>query len=268
MHPDKRTVTVPSLEIQTLLRRLPSLAAKVAQELIFFVYPPICAGCAQPLSGEGPKPFCPDCLRILDVITDPHCPICGIPYCAEVPYPHLCGDCLARVHYFDRARAVGLYKGPLREAIHRLKYGGQTFLVRPLSKMLTLPAKELIVLHQIDLIVPVPLHVRRLRQRGFNQASLLAGRLGSALKIPVSYSSLKRTRWTEPQTGLTLSQRAANVKGAFQLTSASRIGKKGILLLDDVLTTGETVNQCVRVLKRDGGAREVVVLTVARTAPF
>ena len=268
MHPDKRTLTTASVEIKTLFRRLAALAAKVLQELIFFVYPPVCAGCAQAMYTEDPEPFCPDCLKSLDLISWPHCPVCGIPYCTDTPPLHLCGDCLAGVHYFDRARAAGLYKGLLREVIHRFKYGGQTFLVRPLVTMLIPPAKELISLHQIDLIVPVPLHAKRLRQRGFNQASLLAGRLGSAVKLPVQYSTLKRSRWTEPQSGLTRSQRAANVKGAFHLTTASETRKKGILLLDDVLTTGETVNQCVRVLKRDGGAREVVVLAVARTVPF
>ena len=126
------------------------------------------------------------------------------------------------------------------------------------------PAEELIRLHRIDMIVPVPLHYRRLRQRGFNQASLLARRLGSLLRIPVDYSSLRRTRWTEPQIGLSRNQRAANVKGAFSLKAMEKVKGKGVLLLDDVLTTGETVNQCARVLQ-DGGAREVVVLTVART---
>ena len=85
------------------------------------------------------------------------------------------------------------------------------------------------------------------------------------MKISVDYASLQRSRWTEPQTGLSRRQRAANVKGAFRLKASEKVRGKGILLLDDVLTTGETVNQCVRVLKRDGGAKEVVVLTVART---
>ena len=134
-----------------------------------------------------------------------------------------------------------------------------------MAKILAASGKELAGLHNIDLIVPVPLHSRRLRRRGFNQASLLARHLGSALKISVDYASLKRSRWTEPQTGLTRRQRAVNVKGAFDLTRPEKIEGKSILLLDDVLTTGETVNQCVRVLRKDGGAKEVVVLTVART---
>ena len=131
--------------------------------------------------------------------------------------------------------------------------------------MLIGPARELTRLHRIDTIVPVPLHYRRLRQRGFNQASLLARRLGSLLQLPVDYSNLKRTRLTEPQIGLSRKQRAENVKGAFSLKAPEKFNDKGVLLVDDVLTTGETVDQCVKVLKKNGGAREVVVLTVART---
>ena len=134
--------------------------------------------------------------------------------------------------------------------------------------MLTDRARELTRLHRIDTIVPVPLHRKRLSQRGFNQSSLLARRLGTLLKIPVDYSSLQRTRWTDPQIGLSRNQRAANVKGAFSVKSPEKIEGKGVLLLDDVLTTGETVNQCVRVLRKVGEAREVVVLTVARTVAW
>jgi ComF family protein len=123
-------------------------------------------------------------------------------------------------------------------------------------------------MHTIESIIPVPLHPKRLRQRGFNQASLLARRVGAALKIPVDYASLKRSRWTEPQTGLTRRQRAANVRDAFRLKTPEKVRGKSILLVDDVLTTGETVNQCVRALKKVGEAREVVVLTVARTVPM
>jgi ComF family protein len=130
--------------------------------------------------------------------------------------------------------------------------------------MLTVPGRELISQHKVEFIVPVPLHYIRLRQRGFNQAALLAKRLGATLKISVDYSCLKRSRWTAPQTGLSRRQRAVNVKGAFELIKPEKVRGKSVLLLDDVLTTGETVNQCSRVLKK-GGASEVIVLTVART---
>ena len=264
-HVTKLPFHIASGQIQRWAQGLPRLVSKLLQGPLLFIYPPTCAGCAQILESDEPAPFCPDCFKALDLILEPYCPLCGIPYLAEAPSSHLCGDCLGGVHHFDRALATGLYRGLFREVIHRFKYRGQQFLARPLAKMLAAPARKLTRLHKIDHIVPVPLHSKRLRQRGFNQASLLANRLGSLLKIPVDYSSLKRTRWTEPQTGLSRNQRAANVKGAFRLKSNEKVKGKGILVVDDVLTTGETVNQCVRVLKKDGGAREVLVLTVART---
>ena len=266
MKPNKRSLTTASLEIKTLFERLPTLAARLVRETLLLVYPPMCAGCSRAFYSD--RPFCPACSLAPDLIAEPYCPLCGIPFGSEKTTSHLCADCLGSVHRFDRARATGFYQGLVREVIHRFKYGGQTFLANPLARMLIGPGKELTRLHRIDRIVPVPLHYKRLRQRGFNQASLLARGLGSLLKIPVDYSSLKRTRWTDPQIGLSRNQRAANVKGAFSLKAREKIKGKGVLLLDDVLTTGETVNQCVGVLKKDGGAREVVVLTVARTVAW
>jgi ComF family protein len=263
MNPDKRSRTLAWFKLKILLERLPAFAAQLLEETLLLVYPPMCAGCARPChSGE---PFCPDCCLSLHLIAEPYCPLCGIPFGAETTSSHLCDDCLGSLHLFDRARAAGFYQGLIREVIHRFKYGGKTFLVRPLARMLIGPGKELTRLHRIDTIVPVPLHYRRLRQRGFNQASLLGRRLGSLLQLPVDYSNLKRTRWTEPQIGLSRKQRAENVKGAFSLKAPEKVKDKGVLLVDDVFTTGETVDQCVKVLKKNGGAREVVVLTVART---
>ncbi|MGD8383211.1 MAG: ComF family protein [Syntrophobacterales bacterium] len=265
MPANTRNLRRATAQMQKKAHRFPALAASLVQELALFIYPPTCPGCGNPLHPERPEHFCSDCLRTLEFISEPYCPVCGVPYAKEIQNPHLCGDCLAGIHSFDRARSTGSYRGSLREVLHRFKYGGQTSLARPLAHMLIAPGKHLARLHKIDRIIPVPLHPKRLRQRGFNQASLLARRLGSALRISVDYASLKRSRWTEPQTGLTRRQRAANVKGAFSLRSNEKLKGKGILVVDDVLTTGETVNQCVRVLKKDGGATEVAVLTVART---
>lgn len=259
---EKSPLRNAAAHIHKWAEHLPALTAKLFQETIAFIYPPACAGCSQLGVDET---FCPACWQDLNLICNPYCPVCGIPFPVETPGPHICGDCLADSYRFDRARATGIYRGLLRDVLHRFKYGGQTFLVRPLARLLTGPGKELSRLHRIELIVPVPLHSKRLLQRGFNQAALLAKHLRSILKIPVDYSSLRRTRWTEPQTGLSRNQRAKNVKGAFKLTDPERVRGKRVLLLDDVLTTGETVNQCARVLKKDGEAREVVVLTVART---
>jgi ComF family protein len=265
MPADKANLRRSTAQLQTWAHLLPALAARLVRELALFIYPPTCAGCGQPLHSERSEPFCSACLKTLEFISEPYCPVCGIPHAKEVPSPHLCGDCLSGIHHFDRARSTGSYRGSLREVLHHFKYGSQISLARPLAHMLIAPGKQLVRLHKIDWIMPVPLHPKRLRQRGFNQASLLARRLGSALNISVDYASLQRTRWTEPQTGLTRRQRTVNVRGAFRLKPAEKVRGKGILLLDDVLTTGETVNQCVRVLKKDGEAKEVVVLTVART---
>ena len=265
MGSNKPTFNTTGAHKQKWVHHLPAPAARLVRELALFIYPPTCAGCGQPLHSERSEPLCPECLKTLEFIAEPYCPVCGIPYAKEMPNPHLCGDCLSGIHHFDRARSTGFYRGSLREVLHRFKYGAQTSLARPLAHMLIAPGRQLARLHKIDFIIPVPLHPKRLRQRSFNQASLLARRLGSALNISVDYASLQRSRWTEPQTGLTRRQRATNVKGAFRLKTPEKVRGKGILLLDDVFTTGETVNQCVRVLKRDGGAKEVVVLTVART---
>jgi len=246
---------------------VPVLAGKMVRGLISFVYPPSCPGCGLALPSELEDAFCPACEQKIDSVSPPYCPACGIPQSNESPNSHLCGDCLTGIYHFDCARTRGLHRGILREIIHRFKYEGQTYLVRPLALMLSEPGKELLSLYEVDLIMPVPLHRLRLRQRGYNQAALLAGRLGSSVGMSVDYSSLKRSRWTEPQTGLSRRQRAKNVKGAFELINSDKVCGKCILLLDDVLTTGETVNQCARVLK-DGGAREVLVLTVARTVTF
>jgi ComF family protein len=171
---------------------------------------------------------------------------------------------LGGLYRFDRARAAGPYRGLLREVIHRFKYQGQISLSRPLAQLLLPPGRELCALHEIHVVVPVPLHRRRLRDRGFNQAALLARGLGASLDLPVRYSVLSRQRWTEPQIGLSPNQRAENVRGAFAVSDWTAVRDQGVLLVDDVFTTGETVDQCVRELRR-AGAREVAVLTVART---
>lgn len=250
---------------QTWIRRAPSLLRRLSDEFLLFLYPPTCAGCGEPVSPTEPLEFCPCCRDSLELLVSPSCPTCGLPLSPEAPEPYQCGACLGGLYRFDRARAAGPYRGLLREVIHRFKYEGRISLARPLAQLLLPAARELCTLHDIRVVVPVPLHLRRLRDRGFNQAALLARRLGASLNLPVRYTVLRRRRWTEPQIGLSPSQRAENVRGAFALSESAVVRDQGVLLVDDVFTTGETVDQCVRELKR-GGAREVAVLTVARAA--
>lgn len=151
------------------------------------------------------------------------------------------------------------------EAIHRMKYQGRAGLVDLLSALLFEHLPEMGFSGDWELLVPVPLHPAKLRERGFNQSALLAIKLGKTLGIPVETFSLRKIRSTPPQVGLTMKERIKNVSGAFQVKDKNIFNKKSVLLIDDVLTTGATISECCHVLKR-AGARAVDVLTLARTS--
>jgi ComF family protein len=149
------------------------------------------------------------------------------------------------------------------EGIHRLKYGGKTSLSRPLGALAKDTFCKFWDSGGIDLILPVPLHIKRLRERGFNQAHLVNKKWAEMEGIPFDGFTLSRSRWTKPQTSLTRAERRRNVKGAFSLRCAEKVKGLSILLVDDVFTTGATVNECARVLVK-AGAASVDVLTLAR----
>lgn len=207
--------------------------------------------------------LCAQCRSRLRLVRPPYCVVCGRAFASRAGSMRLCGRCLLRLPRYDRARSVGLYAGSLREAVHELKYRGRTAMAVPLSELLAGQGARMGSPHHCDVLVPVPLHVRRLRQRGFNQSALLAQRLARAWHIPCDVAALQRQRWTAPQTGLDRRRRLANLRGAFAASRARCRGKR-MLLIDDVYTSGATVNECARALKAAGAAR-VEVLTLART---
>jgi ComF family protein len=171
-----------------------------------------------------------------------------------------CGICQREPPAFDRAWVAGPYEGPLRRAIHLLKYGCMTPLARPLGERLALAAAPF---SGYDAIVPAPLHWRRRWDRGFNQAELLARELSRRVGVPVD-RRLLRTRSTAPQAGLSAAERRLNVRGAFRAAGEQAgIRGKRLIVVDDVMTTGATLAACTRALKR-AGAAEVAVLTLAR----
>jgi ComF family protein len=151
------------------------------------------------------------------------------------------------------------------EAISRLKYGGLTRLARPLGNLLAEYQDPDFKLSENDLVIPVPLHTRRLRERGFNQSLLLARQVSRRRSIPLNFTALQRARQTQPQTQLSGPERRKNVRGAFEVRKREAVKGKRILLIDDVFTTGATVQECAYVL-REAGATEVQVLTLARVA--
>ncbi|UCD90272.1 MAG: ComF family protein [Desulfobacterales bacterium] len=184
---------------------------------------------------------------------------------------HLCGECMASAKKFRIARSVGTYQKPLMDAIHCFKYKGKTQLAQPLGAMLFKSFISCWDVRSVDVIVPVPLHDRKLKMRGFNPSLLLVRHwklFASELKInmptiPVVRDVLQKARWTEPQTGLVRKKRIENVKNTFSINDSSKIAGKRILLVDDVYTTGATVNECAKVLLR-GKALLVDVLRLAR----
>jgi len=229
--------------------------------LLDLLLPSFCLACEKPL-GSAPKLlFCKDCLEMLPCIQSPLCPCCGRVYLVATGGDHHCGACLATPRHFNWARALFLYEEPLKKVIHRFKYQGKTACLPSFAWF----AKNLPLLAEVegvDLIVPVPLHPTRLRERGFNQALLLA-RAFFPKDRRVTASLLIRTRPTEPQTSFNGAARRTNLKNAFAVVKPQRLAGKKILLIDDVFTTGTTVNECARVLKK-AGAVEVMVLTLAR----
>jgi ComF family protein len=220
------------------------------------VFPPRCAVCQR-----GSAILCRTCLAQLQPARPPRCPHCYGALNAD----GTCSACRYHPLQLSGLRAFGQYAGPLRACIHALKYAGVTRLAQPLGQLL---ARTYYTHHlQTDLLVPVPLHSERQRQRGYNHASLLAAACSRVIGIPVNEELVARQRATMAQVGLELQERRQNVEGAFRCTPSSLNGQlagRRVLLIDDVCTTGATLEACAAPLFA-AGARSVWGLVLART---
>jgi ComF family protein len=225
------------------------------------VFPPLCVVCTKNL-GQGDRYLCGVCVAQISLIGHPLCTRCGRPFFTLGDTDHLCGTCMTKEPPFDVARSCGVYGGTLLAAIHLFKYHHRTYLAPVLCGLLTHIEWGDFGPAGYDVIVPVPLHRKRLYERGFNQALLLSREIGRLWGIPTDDSGLIRKRWTVPQIQLVPKEREKNVRGAFAVVGDSLSGKR-VLLVDDVYTTGATVSECARVLKR-AGAERVGVFTLAR----
>jgi ComF family protein len=236
-----------------------SFLKNLSSTILEFFLPRLCLFCGAAVGEEAAAAVCPECEAQIDWVESPLCTCCGRVFESRDGPDRVCGDCEAEPPPFTRARAAALYDGPVAQAIKQFKFNRhmaflpvmQLWLKRSLCRELAAAA---------ELLVPVPLHPRRLKSRGFNQALLLARAFP---ELPWGREAVVRTRHTVPQVGLKPQERKVNVKGAFAVSEPARVKGKRVLLLDDLYTTGATVKECARVLRR-AGARQVEVLTVAR----
>ena len=232
------------------------------KSFVRLLFPPICHLCKEFIFDAGEVRLCNECLAKAPPLVSPLCSCCGHPF-SGAGKDHPCGLCITDPPPFSAARAALLYEGSTKEMIHQFKYGKRVMLRRPLGLLAVSCLNAFAVEFKADLILPVPLHTRRLRERGFNQAILLGEIFSKKWGVALSRNNLKRIRWTEPQVNLGAAERAANVRGAFAVTSEKEIAGKRVILVDDVYTTGSTAKECSRILMKSGAA-VVAVLTVAR----
>ncbi len=230
-----------------------------------FLLPVHCASCSSCLKDDPIPHFCSDCWSTISPMPDARCARCDHPFPSSIastysPH-HVCQPCAVRPPSYTRAWTLYPYLPPLQHAIRLFKYQGKVSLAAPLAGLMM---ARLPPLNTVDMIMPVPLHIQRLREREFNQSLLLADHIGRHLDIPVVYTNLIRTVPTPPQTTLSRKSRQKNLRRSFAVRRPDAILNMRILLIDDVFTTGTTVNECAKVLRRAGSA-DVFVITLSRT---
>jgi competence protein ComFC len=228
-----------------------------------FLYPNLCQICHSMRATTQQGFVCGACRQQVRFIAPPYCSRCGLPFEGEINTTFECGNCRELELHFEWARAAVAAKGVVLEVIHRYKYNRELWFEPFLGDLLISQAAKEISSENWDVIVPIPLHRVKQRQREFNQAERLAKLLGRITKIEVANRLLKRLKSTDTQTLLSRADRAANVKAAFAVCEGEWIKDKRILLIDDVLTTGATASACAKAL-RDKGSGHVAVWTVAR----
>ena len=228
--------------------------------------PPLCPSCREPL-GDGVG-LCATCWSKLSLIEPPYCARLGIPFSYD-PGPGLLSmEAIAAPPAYDRARAAVRYDDVARALVLSFKFGDRLDLAPMMGRWMARAGRELLA--DADALLPVPLHWRRLWARRFNQAAALAGAISNIAGVPVLHGGIKRVRATPQQVGLSKSERADNVQGAFRVAPEEKalIAGKRLVLIDDVLTSGATVDTCARALLRAGCAHVDVLVFARVVAPL
>ena len=241
---------------------------RIGQELLELIFPPVCVLCERP----GRAAICASCRERFEFIEPPYCQRCGKPLPKSAAKDMVCGQCRHQAPSFDTARAVGLHTATLREAVLRFKFSRRQRLAEPLAELLAerilaeRSGRDGLPWGGLTGVVPVVLHPRRRGWRGFDQAMLLARQVSALIEVPCLEQVLVREKDTQPQIGLSPVQRRQNVRGAFAVADPEFVAGEVLLLIDDVYTTGSTLNASARALRR-AGAQEVYALTITRAVP-
>ena len=218
------------------------------------LYPSLCPSCGNASDQWTHSPVCSACWSQIKKYTGPSCAICALPMVSE--HARICGQCMQKAPPFSRVIAYGLYDGVLAEAIHQFKFHRVRRLSRPLGNLLLD-----LDMPDADGIIPVPLRKKGLIERGFNQSLLISHIIAKRTGISLFTDSLRKTKDTAPQIGLSARERLMNLKNAFEVQG--NVTDLRLLLVDDVITTGATVRECSKMLLK-AGAKEVTVLALAR----
>ena len=227
------------------------------------LYPEVCQLCGESRATPAEGYVCDGCRAKARFIQEPFCHRCGRPFEGAITTQFECANCREMEWHFQSARSAVMARDPVLEVIHRYKYQRALWFEPFLADLLICVAVPVLGQQKPSMIVPVPLHPTKQREREFNQAERLARRLSAAMQIPVNNRLLRRVVPTRTQTQLNRQERLANVHNAFAIRSGQRLNGERIVLVDDVLTTGATTSACARVL-RAAGSGEVCVWTVAR----
>ena len=230
-----------------------------------FVFPAECQHCRGFLGDQRIVVFCRTCWNHITPITEPTCPVCGdADLRINSSYHQFCKHCTARAPSMDRTITAVYYDDVARTALHHFKFNHKTALGRPLTQLLLTNLPDDIEFSQYHAVIPVPLHSSRQRQRGYNQSAILARYVAKRVNVPIMSNNLRRIRPTDEQALIAgRDARRQNVEQAFHITSPASVQGKSVIVIDDIMTTGATVNECARVLKK-AGATSVLVLAVAR----
>lgn len=238
----------------------------ILKSLIMFIFPARCRLCGEALDPSDGYYICRRCWNEKEFLNHPYCEICGHPLNPEANLPdkiYQCRYCPEEVN-FRKARSIVDYDSSVGEAIKLLKYHGKIVMAKLLAELMVDALPNLFFIEDYDLIIPVPIHKKRYIKRGYNQVEVIGRILSHEVNIPLEVLNLVKIKDTPSQTSLGISDRKKNVRGSFEIADPTDLEGKRILLIDDVMTTGATVNECSKVLANKGKTKYIDVFTIAR----